>query len=627
MEDQFLFHIEPIGKIDVNGIKLILNHTEVSNEYNDSEETTSRDEDSDSYKSNSLTRNEGPKLKPKPKYSRDDDNDDDDDDEDMEDEDGDEDSDSEYSDIKNESIISPISTPTLTSPSSTSSGEVDNWLSKMSADITSDGQIMVMGGGGNGAIGTGLALVLQKRANSNEWRTTITLDHQTQNGTDRITSIQFIPIDLPQLSYVIGIGYASGYLRVFSIQGNLLLSQLFYNKPVLKIKVSNSPTLPIGEINHIQKYNVNELTLIYPDNVIVNISGITFLSVVQVCFNQIQRGGGGANSGNNNLSYKKWTMASSVDTVNDVTFCGPFLGSPFRALPYSTSEQSMVRLVAVGSNPMVSYYYPTEDGGSTFSVMISSVASRLTTAMFSYAKNWWGGGSSQQQQQQQQEKQQQEQERQQQLKLQQERPVPLLQRWAISDYKREIQTILRDPSGRYAVCTDNIGRVLLLDLVNSLIVKLWKGYRDCQCGFINVTEENQTDQEIDIKNNNNNNNNNKNTSANESEDLEDFIPRKLLKKSTNAIQSRTFLVIYLGRRGILEIWGLKHRSREYFKTIGQGCKLVSTLIPSQFQNINTNNIRKSGTNINLQSYSISEGQSHCFILYPDGSIKEIRYKN
>ncbi|KAM9968482.1 hypothetical protein ACTFIW_002923 [Dictyostelium discoideum] len=610
-EQNLAFSIQPIGKLDVDGIRLVLNHTEISTDYSDNENTTTSPQYFNNNNNNKNTNN---------RYNEEYDNENDDNDNYEDDDDDDEYSDANSDNISNNNnnntTTSKKSTNIISPTTSTSSNETEDWLSKMSMDITSDGQIMVIGGGGNGAIGTGLALILQKKQNdpTSQWRTTITLDHQTQNGTDRITSIQFVPINSHIINYVVAIGYTSGYLRVFSIQGNLLLSQLFYNKPILKIKVKNTSILPIGDIMVQPKYLVHELTLVYPDNIVVNISGLTFISVIQVCLNQRSGGGGGGGGsggggGENNLSFKKWTLGNSVDRINDVTFCGPFLGSPFRALPYSTTEQSMIRLVGVGSNPMISFYYPTEDGGSSFSIMISSITSRLTTAVFSYAKNWWGGKQDQQQQQQQQ----------QQRQPHQEKPVPLALRWAITDFKREIISINIDPSGRYAISTDNLGRVLLIDLVNSLVVKIWKGYRDCQCGFVSVVE-----------NNNNNNNDNENNENNENnEDLEDFIPRKLLKKSSSTLQSRTYLVIYLGRRGILEIWGLKHRSREYFKTIGKGCKLISTTTPSFFQNQSTSqNLRNSGGAINISNipqYNISEGQSHCFILYTDGSIKEIKY--
>jgi hypothetical protein len=41
-----------------------------------------------------------------------------------------------------------------------------------------------------------------------------------------------------------------------------------------------------------------------------------------------------------------------------------------------------------------------------------------------------------------------------------------------------------DPTGRLAALSDNFGRVLLLDTVQNIVIRMWKGYRDAQCAFV-----------------------------------------------------------------------------------------------------------------------------------------------
>ncbi|KYR00767.1 hypothetical protein DLAC_02810 [Tieghemostelium lacteum] len=522
--------------------------------------------------------------------------------------------------LYNDSNGSSVEEDKTGSPLATSPKDENQWLSRMSMDLTSDSQFMVIGGGD---IGNGLAILMQRRDN-NTWKTLITLDHQyNQPKPDIITQILFVPIGLLNVKYVIAIGYQSGYLRIFTTQGNLLLSQIFYNKPILKIKLKNTPVIPSpledspSQREIPEHYLTQELLILYPDNIVSSISGVNLITILQVCYNQISKG---EHQNSSSLSFRKWTLSQSAEKVNDMLVCGPFLGSPFRALPYSSTEQSITRLVAVGREPMISIYYPSEDNASSFSVAISSVASKLTTAVYSYAKNWWSGGNKQQ------------------TSStnsggnspplpQFEQPVALSQRWSLADPKREIQSITADPSGRYSVTTDNLGRILLFDLVNSLIVKIWKGYRDSQCGFINT----QTDLNRSKNDDNNNEDDvefedhvfksdNEEEEEEEQEEIEDLIPKNFLKKSINSsnnrksVVSKTHLVIYNGRRGILEIWGLRHQSREFFKNVGKGCKLISTTIPSV-------NATECIVNDRFQS---SKCLSKCFILNPKGNILELK---
>jgi hypothetical protein len=43
---------------------------------------------------------------------------------------------------------------------------------------------------------------------------------------------------------------------------------------------------------------------------------------------------------------------------------------------------------------------------------------------------------------------------------------------------------LSPPSYQLAVIADNLGRIVLLDLVKGVTLRMWKGYRDAQCGFV-----------------------------------------------------------------------------------------------------------------------------------------------
>lgn len=89
------------------------------------------------------------------------------------------------------------------------------------------------------------------------------------------------------------------------------------------------------------------------------------------------------------------------------------------------------------------------------------------------------------------------------------------------DSKRDGHTIAIAPTGRLAIVTDNLDRVMLVDTQKSVILRVWKGYRDAQCAFVPVKE-------------------------------------RTLKGVQTSRRKALFLVIYAPRLGCLEIWPLQY---------------------------------------------------------------------
>ena len=63
-------------------------------------------------------------------------------------------------------------------------------------------------------------------------------------------------------------------------------------------------------------------------------------------------------------------------------------------------------------------------------------------------------------------------------------PRPLSAEFSVSDGDRRIVALLADPTGRLLLVADARGRVALLDAAELLVLRLWKGYRDCQLGWL-----------------------------------------------------------------------------------------------------------------------------------------------
>ncbi|GKV32656.1 hypothetical protein SLEP1_g41248 [Rubroshorea leprosula] len=56
----------------------------------------------------------------------------------------------------------------------------------------------------------------------------------------------------------------------------------------------------------------------------------------------------------------------------------------------------------------------------------------------------------------------------------------------LKDHPRKGEKLTLSPSGTLAAITDSLGRILLLDTQALVVVRLWKGYRDASCLFMEL---------------------------------------------------------------------------------------------------------------------------------------------
>ena len=225
-------------------------------------------------------------------------------------------------------------------------------------------------------------------------------------------------------------------------------------------------------------------------------------------------------------SFRKFSL-SDQSTLEDAMLCEPLLhASPFDfassggvgaivAAAGAAAFPLQPCFVAVGGEPMVAFYSSASDDATTPGGTLSGashgvrstrgtiklVASKLSSAVFSMARNWWNNdgppsaasptaaGEEEEDWQ-----------------------VPEAEALGfercIRDGTRQLLSIIPDPlpilsaagsdggadSGlslggaeslqSLGVVTDNFGRVMLLDLAQFVIIRMWKGYRDAQCALV-----------------------------------------------------------------------------------------------------------------------------------------------
>ena len=105
-------------------------------------------------------------------------------------------------------------------------------------------------------------------------------------------------------------------------------------------------------------------------------------------------------------------------------------------------------------------------------------------------------------------------------------------RFGLSDVMREGDCLIISPNKALSVVTDAMGRVILLDNKKGIAVRMWKGYRDAQCGWIEVVEERHrtpgTGHRTQAKSN---------------------------------LRTALFLVIYAPKKGVIDIWSVQQGSK------------------------------------------------------------------
>lgn len=141
---------------------------------------------------------------------------------------------------------------------------------------------------------------------------------------------------------------------------------------------------------------------------------------------------------------------------------------------------------------------------------------------------------------------------------------------SLYDRDRLATSIVSSPDKRLAAVTDDFGRILLLDATNMVIIRIWKGYRSAQCGWVEVQQNPE------------------------------------LSDSARA----SFLVIYAPKRGLLEVWSAQRGPRVAAFNVGKSCTLL--YCGYKMFNMRGEQLQK-GTNLGRrlidQAYS-----SNCYLL-------------
>jgi hypothetical protein len=118
------------------------------------------------------------------------------------------------------------------------------------------------------------------------------------------------------------------------------------------------------------------------------------------------------------------------------------------------------------------------------------------------------------------------------------RPVDLYAGVEIHDHPRQFTQCIIDPDGKIAALSDTLGRVSLMDLSTKQIIRMWKGYRETWCHWLQIPQEGST-------------------------------------------RPSLYLVIHSRQRRVVEVWEMTHGSRVKSMQVGRdaqviGCRQMSS---------------------------------------------------
>lgn len=382
----------------------------------------------------------------------------------------------------------------------------------------------------------------------------------------------------------------------------LLTEQQLEITPVLSIKMRTPP--PVFKASKQQVVTDDEeITILFGSNRVVSIDGQSLWMVLRVCDGQ-RESGIDASRMHTAFTYKKWELQHQ-DEVTDVVSLGP---SPtYSQIPYvdpsitiSTSNNFLSktatsRYIGVGSHPLFTYYATSESSRPLMSAasMASYVVSRVTSPVFSFAKSWWGNNSSNNNQ---------NAENGNRLgptpyvpdmrrppsHIEPATPIPAVLS-ANDSYRKINQIFMCPPSSSaqrqtLAATSDALGRVILWDVLEGEMIRMWKGVRDAVCGWVEIFEH-------ELYN-----------TPSPSE-----LPRVL-----------QFLVIYSSKRGFLKVFQMRHGKQIGAYHVGSGWKLVQCGREPLGSSMVSVEKRKSPAD--KSEYG---GLSSCLLVGPDGEVRKV----
>ncbi|XP_011310795.1 rab3 GTPase-activating protein non-catalytic subunit [Fopius arisanus] len=390
----------------------------------------------------------------------------------------------------------------------------------------------------------------------------------TTDTSEYITSVLCLPLGLLGKSTIAGgvdwtciaVGFSTGFIRFYTDLGCLLLEEQLHPETLISLKCQSSPA------GHGDTSPSEEIHVLYPSAICV-LPGFPLFSTLrlrrnhlaQVQANSLEKPLEVSNGASlplrkfgfkdqdviNDCEFVGTTSVNTFDHLMTASVCGGFNAS------YRSSAPQHSLTIATGKRPYLGFHYALEGGAApVLSDMALAMASSLASAIgrIGTAVPWLRTSIKPTKQNPPQDR----------KGPAAEAPESMTCRFALSDVMREGDCLVPSPNRALSVVADGMGRVLLLDNRKGLALRMWKGYRDAQCGWVEVSEDKH---------------------SNRSSALGDLsVCNKTHKtqrtNSRHSLKTALFLVIYAPKKSVIDVWGVQQGGKITTFTTSKNGRLI-----------------------------------------------------
>lgn len=352
----------------------------------------------------------------------------------------------------------------------------NSWLQKCILSVSPIGDIIVIGRGKK-------MVILTSKWDSNS---SSSIFQQTFSGTvhesDNIKSVLCVPIVtqskssniLPDWTCIL-LGFDSGYVRAYVETCELIYEEQFHNEKIISLKCRSQHT-PQSSICLYQR--TEEIYVQYQTNFCI-IKGKQLIPILRSNRSQLARVQ--ANSellefDQQPLEVKKWEFQDQ-SVIKDIAIVhSPYSNLYDHLLAVSTSRgfdtnfksvpPNDILVLAVGWKPFLGFHFAAE---ASYQPMLSDVAKIVAYKLKSALPSWLTGGEKHD-------------------SVIMEPTDPMVMRFGLCDLHRSANTIILTDDQRIGAISDNLGRIIIIDIEKGIALKILKGYRDAQCSFIQVVD-------------------------------------------------------------------------------------------------------------------------------------------
>ncbi|KAK6934141.1 Rab3-GAP regulatory subunit, N-terminal [Dillenia turbinata] len=264
---------------------------------------------------------------------------------------------------------------------------------------------------------------------------------------------------------VVSFGTSKGYFLVYSVGGDLIHKQFIYPARITKLRVREARK------DLMQETVSDEVSLVMP-GVIARFDAADLQSMLRQWFQETQSNFWEQNKRRQDaddfdrIHYQIWNV-NKYGSCADAAITG-IMPPPLMELQ---SSQHYYCAVTIGEDAVISAYRLSEDRSrSLVGAIISKVVPAAFSTIASVSKVIWRSDRTS-------------------SKKREVKPQPFAKAaplTCLKDHPRKGEKLTLSPSGTLAAITDTLGRILLLDTQALVVVRLWKGYRDASCLFMEM---------------------------------------------------------------------------------------------------------------------------------------------